>query len=259
VPADTVFVALARHGETRVPDSEGRFTSRPGPLLTPRGLDQARRLGEWLRPFDVAHLYCSDLPRAMRSAEIVAAALGLEPEPVEDLREIYSGDLNGATLERVEREHPRHLPWIHVGHRQGFATEDFHVPHDLAFPGGESIDDMAARAVPAFARMCAASLGSLIVVISHAWVTSVLTCHVLGLPTSAYFRLASPNCAVTLVQVDATGRGMVHCLNGQVPLTELARAGLPRAQPQGGSGREESPRRWARERPDTEDVASARS
>ncbi|HEY2704838.1 MAG TPA: histidine phosphatase family protein, partial [Candidatus Dormibacteraeota bacterium] len=76
------------------------------------------------------------------------------------------------------------------------------------------------------------ALGSLIVVVSHAWVTSVLTCHVLGLPIRDYYRLASPNCAVTLVQVDATGRGMLHCLNSQVPLTELARAGLPRARPQ---------------------------
>ncbi|HEY2704521.1 MAG TPA: histidine phosphatase family protein, partial [Candidatus Dormibacteraeota bacterium] len=115
---DTAFVVLARHGETRVPDEEGRYTSRPGPPLTPRGLDQARRLGATLRPFHVAHLYCSDLPRARRSAALVGAAIGLEPEPVEALREIHSGDLNGATHAHVELEHPRFLPWIEVGHRQ---------------------------------------------------------------------------------------------------------------------------------------------
>jgi phosphohistidine phosphatase len=76
-----MWIYLVRHAEAASgkPDSERR--------LTPEGREQARRVGERLakeepRPEAVLH---SPLARARETAELIAAPLGVEPEPQERL------------------------------------------------------------------------------------------------------------------------------------------------------------------------------
>ena len=68
-------VFLARHGEAAY---ETALLMDHGGTLTARGRAQARELGERLRAEKIAHVYSSTISRAVQTAELAAAVLGVE-------------------------------------------------------------------------------------------------------------------------------------------------------------------------------------
>lgn len=97
---------FVRHGRT-VWNQEGRFQGASGdsPLL-PESIETLKRLGQYLKDIPFDQIYSSDLPRAVRSAEIIQSQLQI-PCPLEsvpNLREWRLGKLEGlkiATLESI--------------------------------------------------------------------------------------------------------------------------------------------------------------
>lgn len=87
----TTFV-IARHAEAEYETSEW---DDEGGSLTLRGRRQAAGLAESLRTQRVAHVWTSTLARAVQTAEITAAALGVGVTTRTGLREFSSGDLAG--------------------------------------------------------------------------------------------------------------------------------------------------------------------
>lgn len=83
---------VARHAEAAY---ETDLMTESGGSLTPRGRDQARALGERLRGERVAGIACSEIARAVQTAEIAAGVLGLPVEVREGLQEFPPGDLWG--------------------------------------------------------------------------------------------------------------------------------------------------------------------
>lgn len=108
---------LIRHGQSEhhVQDLTGGWTDTP---LTERGRQQAELLAARMPSVlgDLpARLYCSDLVRAVQTAQIVGRALGLEPILEPGLREINNGVAAGLTREaaralRTPPSEPR-LDW----------------------------------------------------------------------------------------------------------------------------------------------------
>jgi broad specificity phosphatase PhoE len=116
--------------------------------LTPRGEEEARRLGEQVAHLPLDACVHTRFPRARATAEIALSEREDVPLLVEPLLDdIDLGELDGALLEDYRA-------WKH-GHARS-------VP----FPGGESLDDAARRYAEAFRRLLAAPHGCLLVV-SH--------------------------------------------------------------------------------------------
>ena len=63
---------LIRHGET--PLNAARVLQPADTPLSPRGLAQARALAERMRSLPLAGILSSDMPRALQTAEAIAAA-----------------------------------------------------------------------------------------------------------------------------------------------------------------------------------------
>lgn len=140
---------LTRHGES-VLNVERRVNGDPGVdvPLTPRGEEEARRLGEQVAHLPLDACVHTRFPRARATAEIALSEREDVPLLVEPLLDdIDLGELDGALLEDYRA-------WKH-GHARS-------VP----FPGGESLDDAARRYSEAFRRLLAAPHGCLLVV-SH--------------------------------------------------------------------------------------------
>lgn len=220
------LVFLVRHGQAAVPDQDGRYFSKAPVPLTRAGEQHAALAGELLREAGVETIWASDLLRARQTAEIISAATAAPVSYDLRLREVDCGHLDGSRVEDLEREHPAFLPWIASGYRQGFAASD-HLDASLAFPGGESVVTAAERTIPAFRQISAASLGRRVAVVSHAWVSSAIICHVLRIPVDHYYRFGMANAGVSLVRAGADGRGMLDALNLSVPLEALAGGSLP--------------------------------
>lgn len=226
-PNAPTIVALIRHGQAAAPDPEGRFLSK-GPVgLTAVGEQQSVHVGKLLRGLRIAAIHASDLLRARQTAEIIARTIDLPVEYDDQLREVDCGNLDGSTVEELERSNPAFLPWVRAGFEQGFASNADHLDPTLRFPGGESITDMAERAVAALRRICERHRGRCVVIVSHAWVTSVILCHVMDVPVSRYFRFGQPNAGLSVVRVAPDGRGMLDGLNIAASFDIVAGGSLP--------------------------------
>ncbi len=209
-------VIVARHGQSMaVEDGEPVHSHHPIGL-TAEGRLQAARLAAALEPVPLDAVYTSDLNRAIESAEPVAAAAGLTPIVMPELREIFLGDLEGMTLAGVHAEHDRFVPWLEVAFNHRFPSQEFHHPAELVFPGGESVVSVYERVLDPFLALVRRHRGGTIAVIAHGWVLQPLLCHVLSLPVSSYFRLELPYAAPTVIEIDAEGRGALAVLNGVV-------------------------------------------
>jgi probable phosphoglycerate mutase len=146
-------ILLIRHGETLLNASR---TMQPSETpLGARGLAQARLLGRRLGKVGVAAILSSDLPRALQTANAIAAACGstVELEPL--LQERNFGDLRGR-------------PYDGLGFDPLTMTE--------APPGGESAADFRERVAHAFARIAErrSRLDGNLVVVSHGLVIGAM-------------------------------------------------------------------------------------
>lgn len=102
---------FVRHGRT-LWNLEGRFQGASGdsPLL-PESIDTLKQLGQYLKeiPFDT--IYSSDLPRAVKSAEIIQSQLQ-SPCPLKsipDLREWQLGKLEGLKIATLNAIYPQQI------------------------------------------------------------------------------------------------------------------------------------------------------
>jgi broad specificity phosphatase PhoE len=130
-------ILLARHGETTY-NAERRFQGQNDVALNDRGREQAHELAALAAQEDLAALYSSPLRRARGTAEIVGAAIGLQP--IEDARfmEIDTGDWTERFKDDVAREDP-----------EGWAAY-LAAGEDFRFPGGESLLEQQERVIAGF-------------------------------------------------------------------------------------------------------------
>ena len=93
-------VYFIRHGTTDN-NVKGVFQGSTNAVLGERGLAQAAALGERFASVPLAAVYSSPLERAMQTARGVCAQLPIQPIPVDGLRQIDGGVLEGRTNEAL--------------------------------------------------------------------------------------------------------------------------------------------------------------
>ena len=76
------------------------------------------------------------------------------------------------------------------------------APETVKMPGegGESLEDIARRAVPAVEAAAKKYKGDVLLA-SHDAVIKVLLCYWLDAPLSSFFRFQVPNCSITIVEM----------------------------------------------------------
>jgi probable phosphoglycerate mutase len=145
-------ILLARHGETDW-NRDGRFQGHADPPLNETGRAQATELAAELADVELAAVYTSSLRRARETAEVVAAARGLEPVAVDALREVNVGSWQGLTRAEIGERFPDQLArWL--DYRQGWND-------------GESYDELSRRVVSALLELAAAHEGERILAVTH--------------------------------------------------------------------------------------------
>jgi broad specificity phosphatase PhoE len=128
----TQQVVIVRHGETEW-SRIGRHTGRSDIALTPEGEEQARGLGARLAGLTFAAVFVSPLQRARKTAEL--AGFGDVAVVDRDLIEWDYGAYEGRTSEEIQEQRPG---WTLF--RDGV-------------PGGETLEDVAARAAHVIERV----------------------------------------------------------------------------------------------------------
>lgn len=179
-------LVLLRHGQTEW-NAAGRAQGQADVPLDPVGVQQAERAAERLVVLEPAFVWSSDLSRARRTAEIVAARSGVALHVDARFREYDTGVRQGLTLDEFARDHPD----LHTKLVRG---EDFEG-------AGEGHHDVEARFVPALREaMEVLEEGQTGVIVSHGAALRTATCAVFGLPVEMREMLAGmSNCAWTLL------------------------------------------------------------
>jgi broad specificity phosphatase PhoE len=141
---------VARHGDAEYVDT---VFSDEGGTLTTEGRAQAAELARQLAGRRVAHVWCSDVARAVQTAEIVACRLGVGVTTRKTLREVHVGVLEGQpfSAEAVCAVTDR---W-------------FEGDLDAAFAGGESGHDVVARYAGVLSEIADVHQGETVLVVTH--------------------------------------------------------------------------------------------
>lgn len=138
----THTLILARHGQSEY-NAKNLFCGWRDPSLTAQGESEARTAGQLLKKngihVDVA--FTSALQRAQKTCALILEELGqntLQPTANLALNERDYGDLSGLNKDEA---------------RQKWGEEQVHIwrrAYDVPPPGGESLRDTVARALPYF-------------------------------------------------------------------------------------------------------------
>ncbi len=182
-------ILMARHGETDW-NRESRFQGHADTTLNDAGRVQARELAERLAAERIAAVYASPLLRALETAEIVAARLGLDVRTVEGLREVDVGSWSGLTRTEIEQRFPD-------GFRRWLAL-------DHGWDDGESYEELGQRVLEALAVLDALHPGERVLVVSHGGPMRAAMAAAAEVAYADARRAATPieNCAVAVFRFE---------------------------------------------------------
>lgn len=193
-------VLLVRHGATEW-NIHKRAQGQADIPLTDKGKEQAVDAARQLAKFPVKAIFSSDLSRARDTAQEIAKIHGLPVVEDPRFREIDQGEWTGLATEEIATRWPE--LWGPARHYN-------------ARPGGESPQQVRARALAALRDAVAANPQGTIVVVSHGGTIRWLAAETLGYDDKRSARLRG------------VGNGGVLCItavvdDGHLQLSDLAR------------------------------------
>jgi probable phosphoglycerate mutase len=190
---------LARHAETAAPHHFHGAESDIG--LSDWGAQQGKLLGRALMRLHATALYCSGMLRAIRTAEPIGRACGLNAIVIPELHERRIGGLSGLSREEG---------WaIYAASKQRWIAGDLEYTH----AGGESYGDIRRRIVPIFEQLAERHPGETIIVVAHGVVIRVLiTSVVCGFHPANFDQVATDFASVNDLEYDGS-KWIGHSLN----------------------------------------------
>ena len=193
-------IVLVRHGHVEGIKPE-RFRGRAPLQLTARGRAEAaavakRIAGHW----QLSAVYTSPMRRCVETAEAVADACAVTVRICDDLNDLDYGAWQLKPFADAEAED------------QALFAAWFAAPHLVRFPGGESLQDIAARAANALRLLLERHPEDAIVLVGHDSVNCVLLLEFLGLPLASYWRIEQGPCCVNEINI-ARDRNCVLRIN----------------------------------------------
>jgi len=203
-----------RHGETTYSRDNALSGSGLDIELTPAGLEMAQAFAATYRSTPWQAVYVSPMRRAIATARPLCAALGLDMELRDGLKEMSFGRWEGLAQETVKQTHPEeYLRWsIEPGwYRPG---------------GGETAREVARRAMPVIQEIMGRFSSGNVLIVSHKSTIRVVLCSLLGLDVGLYrHRLDCPVASVSIVEMRAQGpflRALADCHHLPEPLRRRA-------------------------------------
>jgi len=181
-------VIIVRHGRTEWNRVE-RFRGRVDIGLDEVGMKQAEVAAKRIREWPISAIYSSPLRRAMDTAEIIAAPLELNVQPMSGIIDIDYGSWQGLSTEQVvARDDSLYSRWIKS-------------PYEVKFPGGESFTEVRERVASAIGDLIQQHPKETFVLVSHKVICQILILNLLGLDSSHFWQITQDVCAMNLFEV----------------------------------------------------------
>ncbi len=182
-----------RHGETQASQTGG-YCGVLDLDLTPAGHQMAEDFAAAYKSLPWTAVFCSPLRRTIDTAKPLCAAVGLEMQLRDGLKEIAYGQWEGKTPEEVNREfHDEYVSWL--------ADPGWYGP-----TGGERGVDIARRSSLVLDEIERTLPSGNVLVVSHKATTRIMLCSLLGIDVGRYRdRLSVPVAALSIVEMTEQG------------------------------------------------------
>ncbi len=173
--------------------------------LTERGRSQAYEVGKWLLWEDCHRgfkMYCSDLARAVQTAEEINKSLHIDPVVTDVIREVNAGEGNGRPWE-----------WFQANK----LPEDAYDADYKPFPGAESDRELWNRLTPFFNEITVNN-EERILIVSHGTTLSFLHSMLMGykLEDIAAFRFHGSGGSISKFVIEPSGKMTAHYINHRI-------------------------------------------
>jgi probable phosphoglycerate mutase len=177
-------IILTRHGHIEGITPE-RFRGRLDLPITALGQRQIAATSHRINAtWKIAAIYTSPMSRCVITGEAIARPSGLTVKPLAGLNDIDYGAWQGLTHDEAKARWPAE-----------FATW-FRAPHLAQPPGGETLQDVLARAAATLRTVTRDRPDDTVVLVGHDSVNRVILLHVLELPLSRYWLFKQEPCTI---------------------------------------------------------------
>ena len=196
-------IYLIRHGD--VAGNSGAIRTFAGARdleLTALGLQQARDVAARMEEVPLDAVYASNLQRAWRTADGIAATHGLQTQRLGGWNEVDYGAWEGLSEAEILADYADEWkarvadPWL------------------VAPPNGESYRMLWERLEPVWKRLLEDHAGQSVAVVGHNGSLRVLLCQLLGAPPANARRLQIDNCSLTKIRVGSPPKAESEKLEG---------------------------------------------
>ena len=180
-------IYLVRHGQTAW-NKARIFRGRTDVQLNEQGRREAVCAARALRDVPLACVYTSPLSRARETAENIARLHGVSVCAEPAFVDIDYGRWTEYWDMEVRRKfRDQHELWERS-------------PERMRFPGGESLQDVRARAVPRLGELAKRHGAEAVAMVSHRVVLKLLLCEAKGLDNSHFWDIRLDTAAISLVE-----------------------------------------------------------
>lgn len=195
-------VYLMRHGEV-ANGGEKRYNGHIDVDITERGVEQMRRLADRLASGTALKaLYCSDLIRSRRGAQIISERTGVPASALRSLRERSVGKWEGLTAEEILQRFPEEY--------SAWRGDLLHYRP----PEGECLLDVRNRVYPEYLRLVRLHPGQEIAMLLHGGVNRIILAESLGLDLNNLFRIDQSFGGLNIIDYYEDGMPVARLING---------------------------------------------
>jgi broad specificity phosphatase PhoE len=199
IPKPRLRVFLVRHGEVE-DHQEGRLNGHKDVALSELGEKQMAGVAKELCKRPIRAVYCSDLYRARKGAELVAKKLKLKVHALPELREIDFGEMSG-------------LGWREVLVRMGGNADKLINWVDNRFPGGENLIDLRDRVMPAYQKIIQKENGE-VAIFAHGGTNRMIIFSEFNLDYKSFFNFEQSYACVNILDYFQVGMKVLKLMNG---------------------------------------------
>ncbi len=197
---------LVRHGVTEM-NSSRKFSGHTDVDLNEEGFRQAEKLRERLAKEKIDAVYCSDLKRAVSTAEVITRGHETEISSCFELREIHYGEAEGLSFDEISTKFPE----ISEGLRNSFL--------ELSFPGGEDFQGFTARVRSFRDKMDNHAEEQTVLIVAHGGSLRTIVCDLLDIDQEHWRKFRFDNCSLSIIDLYSRGP-ILSLLNDTSHLTE---------------------------------------
>jgi probable phosphoglycerate mutase len=188
---------IIRHGET-LWNIEGKKQGQLDSPLTSLGIKQAKALAQRLTEESFTDLYTSDLGRAYKTAEYIAAQTNHKIFPEQRLRERNFGIFQGLTDKQIENKYPAEY--------NSYLTNRV----DYVIPDGESLRQFYARVTDFLESLITFHDGQIVTIVTHGGVIDGWFRYIFDLPLGTVRRAKLWNASINCIVHEDKGGWTLH-------------------------------------------------